>query len=317
MTYDPMTYDPMSSGPTVSGARRIAGRSVGVAASIGPGAVASDGSVAGSVVGTGSAGFYVQVDDTYLAVLSRGAHPGPIHLVLHGEAPTVAEGSAVWMEPTRLVTEVGSISLARAVPFRPEPLAGPERANAVRVLARQDWDSPPPSDLAAVWPTLLHRLAADDEPASGLGDAFRLLTGRGGGLTPTGDDVLAGLLLAGALFRDGRDPGDPPSSVTTVAVRGRRLAAEAATSALSRAFLHWAARGLSIEPVHEVVAAAGANDLVGLQRSARLVSAVGSSSGGALLAGLCVGCRFLSPHAHRHQTKTEADTPFWLGEIGP
>lgn len=277
-----------------SGTRRVVGRSVGrsvgVAASVGPGAVVA-GSVVGSVVGTGSAGFYVHVDDTYIAVLSRGAHPGPIHLVLHGDAPAVTEGSAVRMDPTRLLTEAGSISLARAVLFRPVPPTGPEVAVAIEVLARQDWDSPPPADLAAVWPTLLHRLAAGDELASGFGDAFRLLAGRGGGLTPTGDDVLAGLLLADALFRAGRDPR---SSATTVDVRGRRLAADAPTSALSRSFLHWAARGLSIEPVHEVVAAAGAGDLVGLRRAARAVAAVGSSSGGALLAGLCIGCRFLA-----------------------
>src|SRR5690606_12255872 len=102
-------------------------------------------------------------------------------------------------------------------------------------LATADWADEPPDDLADVWPEVRAAVAAGD-----LVGAARRLGGRGAGLTPTGDDVLAGILVADAH----RDPGAEPLDTRRAAV------AAADTGELSRAFLRWAAQGQSIEPVH-------------------------------------------------------------------
>ena len=107
-------------------------------------------------------------------------------------------------------------------------------------------------------------------------DAARvLLQGRGAGLTPAGDDVLAGLLLVHRWWWPGSD-------------EARAVAAAADTTELSRAFLRWAAEGQSVQPVHELAGAAG-RDRAAAVAAARVVAGIGASSGAALLAGLHLG----------------------------
>jgi len=109
--------------------------------------------------------------------------------------------------------------------------------------------------------------------ATGARAAVRLL-GRGPGLTPSGDDVLAGYLVGGHAF--GLDVQHVRRAV------GDR--AHAATTALSAALLWHAARG---ECVDELAALAGALTGRGAARSAtRRLLAVGHTSGAALAAGL-------------------------------
>ena len=97
-------------------------------------------------------------------------------------------------------------------------------------------------------------------------DAARvLLQGRGAGLTPAGDDVLAGLLLVHRWWWPGSD-------------EARAVAAAADTTELSRAFLRWAAVGQSVQPVHELAAAAG-RDHAAAVAAARVVAGIGGSSG--------------------------------------
>jgi hypothetical protein len=111
-------------------------------------------------------------------------------------------------------------------------------------------------------------VAADDHVA-----ARELLEGRGGGLTPTGDDVLAGVLLVHA-WR-----GDDPHVLSEVA-------RSAATTNLSRSFLTWAARGQSVAPVHDLLDRAAVHDPAGFDQAVATVSAIGGSSGVALLWGI-------------------------------
>lgn len=96
--------------------------------------------------------------------------------------------------------------------------------------------------------------------------------GRGPGLTPEGDDVLAGALLAA---RAARGPGAEPE------LRG--VAASVSTTEVAAAFLAWAARGQCIEPAHDWLVAPDEPSRLRVEQRLR---AIGASSGAALLDGL-------------------------------
>jgi hypothetical protein len=94
---------------------------------------------------------------------------------------------------------------------------------------------------ALLAPPLVHRWEAAARQTN-LAAVCRLLGGLGPGLTPSGDDALAGILLAARVRQ-------PDAEERLVA-----LAARVDTHEIARAFLHWAARGQSIEPVHRLLA---------------------------------------------------------------
>ena len=108
--------------------------------------------------------------------------------------------------------------------------------------------------------------------------AVEALAGLGPGLTPAGDDVLAGVLLVA------RARGGPAAEPALV-----HAAAEARTNDVARAFLAWAARGQSIAPVHDLLTAAVTSDRAGATSALRRLLAVGHSSGADLAFGLRLG----------------------------
>jgi hypothetical protein len=115
------------------------------------------------------------------------------------------------------------------------------------------------------------------------------LVGRGAGLTPEGDDVLAGALVAA---RATADPRLPRWHAETSRALGRR-----STTAVSRGLLHHALDGYATPELSDVVVTlcrGGALD----EPVARLL-AVGHSSGAALLDGVV---HTLSTRAHAHGT---------------
>jgi hypothetical protein len=115
--------------------------------------------------------------------------------------------------------------------------------------------------------------------------AVEALAGLGPGLTPAGDDVLAGVLLV-ARARGGQ--AAEPALV--------HAAAAARTNDVARAFLAWAARGQSIAPVHDLLTAAVTGNRAGATSALCRLLAVGHSSGAdlafGLRLGLSVGLRF-------------------------
>ena len=193
---------------------------------------------AGRVVGTFNQGFYVRSAAGLAAVGGPGVAAGPLHLTLPYEPPRTAEGEPVTLDGERLVGAGWNIDLRAARPFRPslptrEALAAlggvlDEVLEVVLVGDRWPLDAATRAELAAL----------------DLDAARVLLQGRGAGLTPAGDDVLAGLLLVHRWWWPGSD-------------EARAVAAAADTTELSRALLRWAAVGQSVQPVHELAAAAG------------------------------------------------------------
>jgi hypothetical protein len=146
---------------------------------------------------------------------------------------------------------------------------------------------PAPSELAVPLRAVASAVLTGDDDAAVA--AARRLIGAGPGLTPAGDDVLAGLLTATlALTRALHGRADHPVAATTRRV-GTTIAARAldATTAVSAALLHHAARGEVATPAATVLHA-----LVGrgaLVPALDALLAVGSTSGRDLTLGLLAG----------------------------
>ena len=226
----------------------------------------------GWVAGVFRTGFYVTGDcGAIFAVLGPGAWPGPLHLVTASLPVLPATGERVTVAGTTLAADGIEIDFGSARlwdPVLPDGLGFDYAVWAGAV-------PPVEPDLVGVWDEAAAAVRFGD-----LVSACRLLEGRGGGLTPTGDDVLAGVMLVAAADRSRR-----PAL--------RQLARQARTSDLSRAFLEWSAQGSSIEPAHAVLEAAASGDRTGLARAAETLARVGASSGRALLAGLALAVRMV------------------------
>jgi hypothetical protein len=107
-----------------------------------------------------------------------------------------------------------------------------------------------------------------------VGAAVAALVGRGPGLTPSGDDALAGALLVAHALGAGEALSD--------AVRARL----AATTAVSAALLAAAAEGYAAHPVVALVDAAVAADPDAVRRALPAVLAIGHTSGADTVTGI-------------------------------
>ena len=236
------------------------------------------------VVGTFSSGFYICAAGTVFAVGGPKIAAGPIHLVLEAPPPPPSDQSIVRFGPDTLWTNTCTIDLSRAASHRPTQPSPAQLRVIAPMLARLDRRDAVPNDVVHVWPAV--RIAVE---RSELHAARKLLEGLGDGLTPTGDDVLAGLVL----FAHWADP---------LSVMPNEVAVHAATTDLSRCFLAWAAAGQSIQPIHDLLDAAdqvaSSADLASasaahdqFDRAVTVVASIGRSSGKGMLAGLGLAAR--------------------------
>jgi hypothetical protein len=115
------------------------------------------------------------------------------------------------------------------------------------------------------------------EPGAAEVTATRLV-GRGGGLTPAGDDVLAGFLVAAHAY------GFPAPAIRDLATSGAR------TTRLSAALLRYAARGESVPELRTFLRALG-DDRVDLLAATDALLRLGHSSGTSLAVGALVAAR--------------------------
>lgn len=214
----------------------------------------------GTVVAVFSKAAYVRLPAGLVALTTWAAPPGPIHargdLSLH----RLAAGDVV-------AVDLAATTLWRGTAITPATLAAGAGA-ALDVLA-----GAPASALAD--PAFVPRWARAVEcvDRGDLAGAVDALAGLGPGLTPAGDDALAGLLLVlGAYDR---------AAAVAAADRAR-------TNDIARPFLAWAARGQSIEPVHRLLAAADAG---GASAALADLLGFGHSSGADLAFGLRVALR--------------------------
>jgi hypothetical protein len=124
--------------------------------------------------------------------------------------------------------------------------------------------------------------------AAGLAVATRALLGRGAGLTPAGDDVLAGTLATLRVLGPSCSPavaGDAEAMADVIAGAVTGVAHER-TTALSAQLLRHADRGAVALPVADVLrAVAGRGELVG---AAARLAGMGHTSGGDVLMGIAL-----------------------------
>ena len=259
----------------------VTARPHGTAASVGAVSVgeavleAASGGFAGRVEGTFAHGFYVSDRSRDLfVVLGPGSWAGPLHLIVQSLPARPALHERVSVSDGVLVA--GSLRVpvegcSRWAPRLPDRLP----------LGSRVWDGiggiGGDLDLSGAWGAVTEDVGRGD-----LAAAFGRLQGRGCGLTPVGDDVLAGILLVAAIDPRRRGAlGD--------------LARSARTTRLSRAFLGWAAAGQSIEPAHDLLDAAAAGHRREMHRAARRLASVGATSGRALTAGVALAAAHLPP----------------------
>lgn len=214
----------------------------------------------GTVAATFSKAAYLRLPTGLVALTTRDAPPGPIHargdFPLHrlaaGESFTVDLSCVTVWQGTALTPAVLAAGAGVALdalagapaPALADPAFEPRRTRAVQCVDRGDLDG-----------------------------AVDALAGLGPGLTPAGDDTLAGILLVfGAYDR---------AAAIAAADRAR-------TNDIARAFLVWAARGQSIEPVHRLLTAGEAGEAA---RAIADLLRFGHSSGADLAFGLRLGLR--------------------------
>lgn len=136
------------------------------------------------------------------------------------------------------------------------------------------WRPARPSRLSVPGPEVLDRLP---RPPYDVLDPLALV-GRGDGLTPQGDDLLAAALVTA------RATGDP--RLAGWCARTRLALATRRTTAVSRGLLHHALEGWATPELAAVLAALGGSDRTGLDRAVGRLLAVGNTSGASLLDGV-------------------------------
>jgi hypothetical protein len=176
----------------------------------------------------------------------------------------------------------GLAALARAAARRaPRDGLGrliPSLVDGERRAAADDTGSPLLRRAAAGVLALAGWLARDDAPPPPT--QARALIGLGPGLTPSGDDLIAGALIALRAFLH-------QEAAERLAAWALSLAATR-TGAISRAHLAAAAAGEGVEPLHRVLAAICAAAEVDLERELDAVDQIGHCSGWDALAGVAL-----------------------------
>lgn len=252
-----------------------------------------------TVLGVFPAAVYLAVGEHVVAVVSRDGvhHPNAVVLAAPAAAGPfdgLAVG-AVGRVGDRTVEVAGlSVRVTRWWQPRPRlPVLAPatRRVVAGDLAARLAKAAPLPADLAQPLAAVARRLQ-DGDPAGAVDLARDRLLGRGPGLTPAGDDLLAGLgatAVAGAVAAQA-----PASLAADVTSFGARVADAAAgrTTSVSAALLRHAAAGQTCDVVARLLGAlpdpssrAGALDEL---------LRVGGTSGRDLAHGVVAGLRLLA-----------------------
>jgi uncharacterized protein DUF2877 len=230
----------------------------------------------GRVVAVFSRAVYLSLSRGLLALVDVDAEPGPLHAHVTG-LPAVAVGDPVHTAGGRLYVAGRPTEGSPAV-WRPRPLPDPGRVAGVAPVLRSVLDHEPDLDLAGGPGPAAEAALCATLRGAGLAAAATVLAGRGRGLTPAGDDVLAGLLLV-ARMRSGRYAD----------TRLVTLARQARTHDISRAFLAEAALGRSLAAVHDLVGACADGNAPAARRARERLAGVGHTSGLDLAYGVLVG----------------------------
>jgi hypothetical protein len=213
----------------------------------------------GTVAAVFSKAAYLRLPAGLVALTTMEAPAGPIHA--RGPLPLhrLSAGDAVTVDGSVLGLQLAGAAVWRGVL--------PDRPGVAPIVLEGA-----PASALSDYPDHVAR-AAEHLARGDLAAVVDTLAGLGPGLTPAGDDALAGILLvAGSQDR---------AAASEAAGRAR-------TNDIARAFLAWAARGQSIEPVHRLL---GATDVPSAHGALATLLRFGHSSGADLAFGLRLGLR--------------------------
>jgi uncharacterized protein DUF2877 len=218
---------------------------------------------------------YIQLPGGLFALTTPEVPLGPLHaqvpfpLEAEQGSPVVAKGRSL---------EIGGRTLPLAGPVWRGALPDPDALAAAALLAVEVLEAASPSALREEpWRAMLDRATACLAKGD-LHGAAAALGGVGPGLTPAGDDTLAGVLIA---TRARLGPAAEDELV--------KVAGAVTTSDPAAGFMRWAARGQSIAPVHDLFLALAAGDLRAAEVARNELCAFGHSSGADLALGLRLG----------------------------
>lgn len=255
------------------------------AAAVGPGSVRAlqaRPAAGGRVELAFGPGGYVRLGEHWILLAPARSPLGPLSILVAGLArDDLVPGDPVAASDEALVAGALQIDLTRAREAPPPERRPLRRGWRAALAAALDAVAPAPAALAPGRAAL----AAGD-----LAGGLARLAGRGEGLTPAGDDVLAGF----AAWRWAR--GAP------VALPAERCAP------LGRAYLRCAERGELAAPAAGVLEAIANGDAPAAARRARGLAAWGATSGAALLWGIAAGGAETARAATRQTTPATSAT---------
>ena|GEM_PF-882393 len=204
-------------------------------------------------------GGYVRLGEHHVLLAPARSPLGPLSILVAG----LARGDLV---PGDRATVTGGALAVGALRIELASAREPPAPRAVRLAPR--WRPAFAAALEVVAPAPAALTPGLEALAAGeIASAVARLAGRGGGLTPAGDDVLAGF----AAWRW---------------ARGVPVALAGDCAPLGRAYLRCAERGELAQPAAAVLAAILAGDRAAAVRGARRLADWGASSGAALLWGM-------------------------------
>lgn len=292
----------------------------------------------GEVIAVHPRNMYVtDEDDEIFAIVHQPLGNGPLNLVIPAEPAQVfnglALGTSLASNGARLgIGELITIGLEDAAVWDPKAYAAltadPDALDrGLAELCRQISHRSPAKSLARLLPHLenedlpepleqvahfprSHALIGGLAESLAQRDRRRLkvvtssLAGLGPGLTPAGDDFIAGVLLALALVRQQRADA-ALSEIATLLVE----TAAPRTHEISGAYLRAAYDGQVGERWHPLLTALAAGDGTQIAAAAAPVLATGETSGADMLAGFVVGVGAVTGGAPAWRTAVPAGGP--------
>ncbi len=242
----------------------------------------------GEVLGVSSHAVWIRTGDDVVVVSTRDATRLPNAIEIAALAAVDPFGSIehrerVTVGPALIAFEGLTVKVVRW--WDPRPILGPTCSRALATRLRGLPSSVPDIEAQRL------RFALSTESPPALCSAATALLGRGPGLTPEGDDYLAGALAATRTLGSSLGAG---GALVMLDDAGAQLAAAARTrtTAFSAALIRCALRGEVAAPAAAFLRAlAGRGDVSEAHRN---LLSVGHSSGPALVAGIVLGAESLN-----------------------
>lgn len=236
--------------------------------------------------------WHLSLPDESVLTVTTSPHDGPMAIRLHRRSlaglpvrpgmPARLEGDTLTIGP--VVVDLRS-ARSWAPDYRDLPPIHPDALRRDRELIESASRTRPEGALDAPWTAPIESTCAALQDAllrednAGLAWHAPRLVGLGPGLTPSGDDILCGLLAASFILALRGSTIRLPHAV----VEAIETAAKIRTTLLGRTLLHWAARGVAAQPLLDVLLSVGSE---GPLRGLHSVQALGHTSGRDMLAGV-------------------------------